>query len=364
MSILNGVSRANDKISDVISLAASKKEQIGKQFINGILLFIILLVFGCLDFATLKFHLEYLAELSYWGTVFSKTVAGVCAFNIGINIMWETEILKDKILEESVTLYKKLNKYRKEDFDYYVTHIYNPQEKTKAYISQINHYIYLLNKVSRARDRLLYSSEIPQDAENRDELIKELELKKSKNKYCIKRKELEELKKPDFIKKNLDSLKVKYLEVDPTIFDLEIDGAAPVHGTKTKGNVTVGKVRASGNVIIGMVGFSMFLTSIGLEFNQEQFADQMEAFWHYCLKCATDVGIILWQTLRGMLKTRKIISSELTQPYVGRNKVLKAYYKWQLENNYITQQEYDNIINDKEEFIEVTESQLKELQHE
>ena len=362
MNVLNNISRANDKISDVVSLAASKKEQIGKQLINGILLFIILLVFGCLDFATLKFHLEYLAELSFWGAVFSKTVAGVCAFNIGINIMWEAEIIKDKILEGAIILYKKLNKYRKEDFDYYVIHVYNPTEKTKAYISQINHYIYLLNKISRAKDRLLYSSEIPEDAENREKLLKELEERKANNKYCIKRQELENLKKPEFIKKNLDSLKVRYLEVDPTIFDLEIDGAAPIHGTKTKGNVTIGKVKASSNVILGMIGFSMFLTAIGLEFNQEIFEDQMVAFWHYLLKCATDVGIILWQTLRGMLKTRKIISSELTQPYVGRNKVLKSYYKWQLENKYISKEEYDNIINDKEEYeIEVTESELKEL---
>lgn len=363
MNIKENVSRLNDNLTNAISLAATKKEQIGKQVINGFLLFIILLVFGCLDFATLTFHLEYIFTASYWGTVFSKTVAGVCAFNIGINLMWEAEILKDKILEKAIELYQRLNSFRKDDFDYFVTHIYNPKEKTKAYISQINRHIYLLNKVSRAKDRLLYSKEIPEKAENREQLIKELEEQKKINKYCIRRKELEDLKDPEFIEKNLDSLKVKYYEVDPTIFDLEIDGAMPVHGTKTKGNVAVGKVRASANVVLGMVGFSMFLTAIGLELNAEQFEDQMVAFWHYLLKCATDIGIILWQTLRGMLKTRKIISSELTQPYVGRNKVLKAYYKWQLENNIITSDEYYNIINMKEEIeVEITESQLKELQ--
>ena len=354
MNLLNNISRANDKISDVVSLAATKKEQIGKQVINGFLLFIILLVFGCLDFATLTFHLEYILTASYWGTVFSKTVAGVCAFNIGINIMWEAEILKDKILAEAIELYQRLNSHRKDDFEYFVTHVYNPREKTKAYISQINRYIYLLNKVSRAKDRLLYSSELPERQEE-----------KKTNKYCIHRQRLEDLKNPEFIKKNLDSLRVKYYEVDATIFDLEIDGAVPVHGTKTKGNVAAGKVKASANVVLGMIGFSMFLTAIGLELNAEQFEDQMVAFWHYLLKCATDVGIILWQTLRGMLKTRKIISSELTQPYVGRNKVLKSYYKWQLENKYISKEEYDNIINDKEEYeIEVTETELKELKNE
>ena len=374
MSVFDKVSELSRGVSEVVSVAASKKEQIGKQLINGFLLFIILLVFGCLDFATLTFHIEYILTASYWGTVFSKTVAGVCAFNIGINLMWEVELMKDTILAEAIILYKQLNKYRKNDFEYFVNRVYNPKEKTESYISQINRRIYLLNKVSRRRDRLLYSSEIPEDAENRKQLIKELEQKKKTNKYCIIRKELEDLKDPVFIKKNLDSLKVKYVEVDATVFDLEIDGAATIHGTKTKGNVTIGKVKASGNVIMGMIGISMFLTAIGLELNAEQFEDQMVAFWHYLLKCATDVGVVLWQTLRGMMKTRKIISSELTQPFVGRNKVLKEYYKWQLDNGKITLDEYNNIVTPKvetsepekkdEEYIEVemTEEQLKALQ--
>lgn len=356
------ISRIGDSVSSAISTIQSKKELIVKQVINGILLFIILLVFGCLDFATLKFHPEYILELSYWATVFSKTVAGVCAFNIGINLMWDTEIKKDLILEENIILYNKLRVYKQNDFEYFVTQIYNPREKEKAYISQINRKIYLLNRVSRRKDRLLYSKEIPQDAENREELVKKLEEERKVNKYCIIRKELEDLKDPEYIKKNLDSLEVKYYEVDATVFDLEIDGAAAIHGTKTRGNITIGKVKASTNVVIGMIGFSMFITSIGLELNAEQFADQMEAFWHYLLKCATDVGIVLWQTMRGMLKTRRIISDELTQPYVGRNKVLTDYLEWRLKTNQPDSLSYKELHKDDDaEVIEISEEKLKEL---
>ena len=62
------ISNVNDSVYDVISLASSKKEYFVKQAINTALLFIILLVFGCLDFARLKWHFEYLVEPSYWGT--------------------------------------------------------------------------------------------------------------------------------------------------------------------------------------------------------------------------------------------------------------------------------------------------------
>ena len=348
------ISRVNDEVESVISLASSKKEYIGKQIINTILLFIILLVFGCLDFAKLTFHFEYLAQISYWGTTISKTIAGVCAFNIGINLMWETELRKNLVLAAAIKFYKQLIEYKKDDFEYYVLHVFNPTEKKKAYISQINKQIYRLNRFSRARDRLLYSSNLA-----------ERQAEKEKNRYCIKRKELEDLKNPEFIEKNLDSLKVKYYYVDPTVFELEIDGSAVIRGVKTKGNISAGKAKASTNVIVGMIGISMFLTAIGLEINQEQFANQMVRFWHYLMKCVTDVGIVVWQAYRGTLNARKIISNEYTQPFVGRNTVLKGYYKWQLGEGKITQEFYNKITTQpKVEVVaevEMTESEYKEM---
>ena len=351
MNPLNAISNANDKVDVVSSLLSTKKEFIGKQIINAFLLFIILLVFGCLDFARLTFHFEYLLSWSYWGTIISKVIAGVCAFNIGINIMWEVEIKKDLILAQAMMLYNHLIQYKDDDFEYFVTHVFNPNEKTKAYISQINKQIYRLNKHSRRYDRLLYSSELP-----------ERQVEKEKNKYCIKRKELEDLKDKDYIKKNLESLKVRYSYVDPTVFELEIDGSAVITGVKVKGNIGAGKVKASSNVVLGMVGISMFLTSIGLELNQEEFASQMVRFWHYVMKCAADVGTILWQVYRGMSQSRKIISSELTQPYVGRNKVLKDYYKWRLEEGKIDVDKYNSIVNYKDEVeVEMTIDELNAL---
>lgn len=351
MNPFEKISSANDVIDNAIGLASSKKEYIGKQIINTILLFIILLVFGCLDFAKLAFHFENLANVSYWGTVLSKTIAGVCAFNIGINLMWEIELRKDKILSAAIKLYNHLIKFKEDDFEYFVVHIYNPKEKIKAYISQINKRIFRLNKLARDRDKLLYSSDLEENQE-----------KKLTNKYCIKRQELEDLKTEEYIKKNLDALKVRYYYVEPSVFELEIDGSVAIHGVKTKGNVSFGKARASTNVVLGMVGVSMFLTAIGLELNQEQFANQMVRFWHYLMKCATDVGIVLWQTYRGMLNSRKIISQEYTQPYVGRNKVLKEYYAWRFSEGKLTKDQYESIVKFQDEVeIELTEKELEKL---
>lgn len=362
---LNYISRANDAVTDAVSVISSKKEKITKTLINTVLLFIILLVFGCLDFAKLKFNFELLATASYWGTVFTKVVAGVCAFNLGTNIMWDTEIKKDKILADAIIRYNHLKKYKQMDFDYFCTRVLNPKLKKEAYINSINRKIYLLNKFTSAKNRLLYSTEAPKDATK--EYIKELAEKKAKNKYCVKRQELEDLKSEEYIAKNLNNIQVRYNEVEPSIFNLEIDGAEPKVGIKTKGNVSLERTKASSTVVAGMIGFAMFIASFTLELDKQQFASQMEAFWHYCLKCAEDTGIILWQTTKGMMVTRKIISSALTQPYVGRCKVLEKYYRWRVREGVITQEQLEIIIGvskpgDDEVEIEMTEEEFKRYQ--
>ena len=91
-----------DNISRASGFVSEKREYIFKQAINVVLLLILLLVFGCLDFMTATFHIEYIFKASFWATVGSKLVAGVCAFNIGINFMWDTEIVKDVVLAKNI----------------------------------------------------------------------------------------------------------------------------------------------------------------------------------------------------------------------------------------------------------------------
>lgn len=351
MGFTEGINRAGSLVDEAISVASSKRETIVKQGANIALVFIILAVFGCLDFATLTFHPEYLATVSYWGTVATKVVAGVCAFNVGINCLLDAEIRKNGQLNKLIEEYNRLLEYKQQDFDYYVDRIFNREEKRKAYIARVNRMIYRLNRLSRPRDRLLYSSSDPAKAEERN-----------RNRYCIKRTELEELKKPEYIEKNLDSLYVRYKEVDPAVFELEIDGSEAHQGVRVKGSVSRGRAKASSSVILGMVGFSMFITSFGLSADKEQFESQMVAFWHYFLKVVEDVGIVLWQFTRGMFASRKIVSEQYTQPYAGRVLVLRAYAEWRLENNRPNGKLYDEMEKEKGyEIVEVTQEELDKL---
>ena len=338
-----GVDTGYDVIGKFISYANSSREKITKQIVNSILLVIIFAIFGCFDFLTMSFHIEYLLTTTYWTRVISKSIAGICAYNIGINLSWDREIEKDLILKENAIKYDRLNKLRDtETFNTYVIEIFNKEEKKKAYISKINRKLYWLDKFSRNKDKLLYSYR-----SNDENKMEEVNKERAKNRYCVKRKELEELKSEKYINENLDSINVRYNFIDPVVFDMELDGKSNYNGVKVKGSVYNGRARATVNVLIGMLGISMFVASIGLDASQEELIDNATAFWHYLLTCAEDVGIIIWQTLRGIFGSRKIISSEITQPLIGRNQVLLSYIQWCCDNNIETSKAkkiYDKIV--------------------
>lgn len=118
MGFTDGVLKTNEIISKAISIAESKKEFVIRQVVNAALVFIILLVFGCLDFATLSFHYEKLVEIKYWMSVLTKSIASVCAFNVGINIVKDSELKKDEDLIRNISQYTELNKYRQKDIRY------------------------------------------------------------------------------------------------------------------------------------------------------------------------------------------------------------------------------------------------------
>lgn len=308
---------ALDKVDSVSELVSSQKERITKYIVNAILLLVILIVFGCFDFATLHFHYEYLQSLSYWTTLLTKTIADICAFNIGINFVIDDVIKRDKVLAQAKVLYEKLNKHKQDDFEYFVMNVYNPKLKKRAYIAKINKQIYILNKVSKAQDKILYSSKLEENQE----------LKK-KNKYCIKRARLEYLKSDEYIDNNISTLDVRFKDVDPSVFEMEIDGSQKVEVAKVNGSIGKGRAVASFNIIWGIMLVSMLTTAIVLEADKEVFESEVVQAMHYCQKALSDIGIVIWQFLHGILKTKGIVSRELTNPYAERVKVLKEYYAW------------------------------------
>ncbi len=351
---VNALGKASDGVG---SLVSSKKEFITKNIINGILLIVILLAFGCFDFLHLEFHFEYLADPNYWVDVLIKAVADICAYNIGINFIIDDVIKRNEQIVILKRHYEKLNSCKQADFEEFIP-IYNKEQKVLAYKHKMTRLIYLLNKVAKRKDKILYNK-----------WLKDNTIDIHKNRYCIKRKELEYLRSDEYIKENIDALDVKYVDVDSSVFEMEIDGSPKVVQNKVVGSVSKGRAVASSSTLLGVVIFSMVFRSIGLSPNKQEFENQMVAAAYYAISIASDIGIIVWQFMRGILGTHRIVSQQVTTPLAERVKILKKYYEWRIAKGYQAPRCYLEILEEEKEeksssttddYVEMTPKEYEE----
>ncbi len=316
---VDGVQKFTDFAATTSELASTHKQFIIKQIINAALLLIILVVFGCFDFIHLKLHLEYIINPDFWYMIFSKIIAVTASYNVGINVVIDEIIKRNVVLAEAKVNYTALNIAKDSDFEYFIDKVYNPAEKQTFYINYINRRIYLLNKFSRRKDRILYTSTLP-----------ERQALKEKNRYCIKRKQLEYLKSPEYIAANMDSLVVKYRDVNAALFELEINGAQVVRQNQITGSIGRGRLIGSITTIAMVTGITMFFNSWSADPNKQEFVDGAVAALNYVIRIFTDIGIVMWQFFRGIMASTRIVSSQMTVPYVQRVEILKKYYQWRI----------------------------------
>lgn len=361
----------NNKMNEITgrfeSLFSGNKEKIFRAVTNVILTIVVLAVFGCFDFVNMEWDWMRIFTYAFWTKVSSKTIAAVCCFNIGINFNWEPALSTFYVLRESIKTYEILIKDKDDEhFEYYVNQIYNKESKKKAWINKINRKIYFLDKFSKNKDRLLYTSKIPLGVEDYDAKCAELEQRKLNNKYCVKRKELEMLKSEEYVRDNLDSITVKYSKVNPSAFEMDIDGKIKDEDNKVTGSVGAGRAKATANVVWGVVLITAIMSAIVVSIDQQEFINNMHAFWYYLISTTVDIGIVAWNLFRGTMACKSIIEEQIHKPYVNRNKVLKAFIAWKINNNIQPSKSFLHIQEltkqPEEQVIEISRADLQRLQ--
>lgn len=368
MSLLNQYNKSLNEVSGRFeSLFSANKEKLFRTVTNVILTIVVLAVFGCFDFVKMEWDWSQIFTYAYWTKVSSKTIAAVCCFNIGINFNWESALGTFYVLKETIKTYEVLIKDKDDEhFEYYVNQVYNMESKKKAWVNKINKAIYRLDRWSKNADKLLYTSKIPEGVPNYEFKCQELENRKATNKYCIRRKELEILKSEEYIRDNLDSITVRYSKVNPSAFEMDINGKVVEEDNKVTGNVNLGRTKATANVIWGVVLITCITTAIAISYDQQEFVNNVRAFWYYLLTTMVDVGIVAWNLFRGTMACKSIIEEQIHRPYVNRNKVLKAFISWKLSHNIEPSRSYTHIQemleNSQEKIIEIKKSDLDRLQ--
>lgn len=346
----------NDKLNEITnrfeSLFSDNKEKIFRIAMNVILTMVVLAVFGCFDFVNMEWTWSVIMTPVFWTKVSSKTVAAICCFNIGINFNWENALKAFSVLKDTIKVYEELIKDKDDEyFEYYVNQVYNLNSKKVAWVNKINRKIYALDKLSKNSDRLLYTSKIPEGVDDYELKKQHLELKKAHNKYCILRAELEQLKSDEYIRDNIESITVRYSKVNPSAFEMDINGKISDEDNSVTGNVALGRIQATSSVVLGVVLITAVMSAISVSVNQAQFVDQMQAFWYYVLSAAVDVGVIAWNLFRGTASCKPIIQKQIHKPYVNRNKVLKKFIAWKISNGIENSKSHEYIKSLTEEVV-------------
>lgn len=346
--IIDGVVKVGEYSANLSELVSSKKEYILKQIGNTFLLLIILMAFGCFDFLHFQFHWEYLADSNFWISVGTKAIADICSYNIGINVIIDDIIKRNAVLVKLKAIYDQLNNLKDKDFEIFINE-YNKECKAKAYKNMINHKIYMLNKRSRRKDKLMYSSSLISEED------------KLKNRYCVHRMELENLKKDEYVKENIDSLDVRFREIDAAVFEIELNGSEKVVQNKVTGSINKGRFVASMGALVGVIAAPIVINSFGFQPNKEEFEEGVVAGVNYAIRMASDIGVIIWQFVRGIFSAHKIVSEQLTIPMSERVKILKKYYAWREEHGKSVPKCYKDL-TEEPQYIEMTEEEYLKSQ--
>ena len=174
------------------------KKRISLAFIPFVLMyFTSILLVGVADLFTAGFSLERIGKAQFWYNIFLSMFANI--FALMATLLWQIK----KQREEDKRVLEKQNKINdcadndlEPDFeDEYLKDI-NLNSKITAFKENIKEQIDMLNKKAKPEDFFAWNSRVEEGTK--------------KNKYVQKRLVLEEQLKSEYIKENIDFIKVEY----------------------------------------------------------------------------------------------------------------------------------------------------------
>lgn len=286
-----------------------------KNVIAAVLIFLILVIEGCVNFIDMEFHFEKLKDPSLWAQVGTKVLLLVLIKMACMFIFLDVARKTNKELQIKAKTNSQLLKLKGADFPYYCENIKNKEIKKEAFTKKIQKKLRKLEKHAKAEDRLLYFN----DSEESKNL-------KGKNTYCIKRKELEEKLTDEYQEEHYQALDVKHYEqIDPAVFDMPI-----VIRNTNKYQLTAKTKMSVGLTIFGSAIILIFTQSI---WNVSNLAPKEELpVIAITIGFLMDFIFISWQTVTGIMSAFTTINNQEVLPFCNRNRILKEYIFWKEPN--------------------------------
>lgn len=301
-------------MDNITNWAMTHRRRIITNATSVIMLLIIFGIFGAFDFMEMSFDIQRLKDTAYWSHTIMRVVGLMLAFNIGLNMAQQYAEDRNWGLQRDAIRNEELSKMRGADFESYVVTEYNRKEKMKAWTAKINGKIRRLNFLSKRKSRMIWAS-------GTDE-------QKSSNRYCIKRKELELMKTKEWMESNIEGCFIwGYRDVDPSIFDLSLDGKSQYSRKKLISRSGTARTAKTAKNAITAVMSSMIMTMWAFEIGESIIEGDKVKLMEQIVNLMMDIGFISWQAVRGMLYADKLVEDEIHKPYVDRIAIMLEYFR-------------------------------------
>ena len=305
-----------------------------KNTFSILLLILILVVEGCFNFLTFEFKTERLFSLGFWTNVGTKVVLLVLVKMWVMSIFIDVARNKNLDLDFVRKLNDKLMETKDNNFPKWVENVENVDITIEFYKRKMNKKIAKLERKAKMKDRMMYFSN--------DEIIKK------RNKYCIKRAELDYLISDEFINDNIAWLDIKgQPRIDSAVFDCPINN----DNINKKYQLSARTKTAIFATLLSACFITLITQTI---WNSIEMSNSQASALVIVAGLIMDLIFIGWQGLTGMSSAFTIVETQEILPYVNRNRILEKYLYFKNPDNIkevkdcVNQMKRECRINDKE----------------
>ena len=305
-----------------------------KNTFSVLLLILILVVEGCFNFLTFEFKTERLLSLGFWTNIATKVVLLVLVKMWVMSIFIDVARNKNLDLDFVRKLNEKLMETKDNNFPRWIENVENVEITIEFYKRKMNKKIAKLERKAKMKDRMMYFSN--------DEIIKK------RNKYCIKRAELDYLISDEFINDNIAWLDIKgQPRIDSAVFDCPINN----DNINKKYQLSARTKTAIFATLLSACFITLITQTI---WNSIEMSNSQASALVIVAGLIMDLIFIGWQGLTGMSSAFTIVEQQEILPYVNRNRILEKYLYYKNPDNVkevkdcVNQMKRECRINDKE----------------
>lgn len=312
-----------DFISNAEGRQSSKLSTIITNVAWALISFVIFAVLGCLEWVdgAIGINKDVFSDPSWWSVITLKTLGTILAYNVALNWFMPLAERFNHLLKRDQIAYDGLNSIKEEkSFDEYVYLKLNREEKMRVWVSKINRKIHRAGIFARMKSKTLWgmpdSKLTPKDRE-----------RKAKNRYCKRMAYLTTLKSQEWMEANIDSVHIWfYRPIEPSVFNLSIDGKENGTRYKVMSHVGVAKLVSTSTIVLSTITITVFMSIWIIDMDKLiEMYEKNKALMIATL--AANFGLVLSRMVQGALNSRKIVENEIHRPYTDRIRILDRYFR-------------------------------------